>query len=200
MKAAHDFLNQQQAHVRGEVDEEPPHFGEGDLVLLENRRRRQGESSKLQPPFCGPYFVLEAFKNHTYKIKNQGQTSVQNKCQIKEYLAGIEAGRALITQEARRMPNMKGAVKRVPRLNSQSLPVQPEPPMVVLGSEPEPPATCPVEVNPPGGVTSQDKDSTTDSVPAPAPPPFPPEIRSPSRNSRLLSRLPMYHHSGSGRM
>lgn len=64
MKQAHQMLQDQQAHMNGEEDDKPLSFSEGDMVLLE-KRKKKSDSSKLQPPFCEPYKILKAFPNHT---------------------------------------------------------------------------------------------------------------------------------------
>ena len=76
LEEAHSLLQEQQVKIRQEDDEEPPLFMAGDLVWLENRRRRKGENPKLQPKFVGPYEVLAAWGSHTYQIERQGQQSV----------------------------------------------------------------------------------------------------------------------------
>ena len=63
---AHDMLRHQQMDIRQEDSEEPPLFQSGDLVLMQNIRRRKGEAPKLQPMFVGPYEVVKAFKNHLF--------------------------------------------------------------------------------------------------------------------------------------
>lgn len=121
MKTANDFSNKQQAQVRGVNGEEPLRFEKRDLVLLANRRRWQKEGSKRQPPFCDPYTILEAYNNYTYKITNQGQTSAQNKCRLKEYRVGTKAGRAPITQEACRLiRRSQGSAEASLKTESQS--------------------------------------------------------------------------------
>ena len=103
-------------HIRQEDDEEPPLYAVGDLVWLQNRRRRKGENPKLQPKFVGPYEVLAAWGNHTYRIERQGQESVQHESRLKPYRACTEpVGQAPGTMEATRRPNMKGAVPRARR-------------------------------------------------------------------------------------
>ena len=92
---AHDMLRHKQMDIRQEDSEEPPLFQSGDLVLLQNMRRRKGEAPKLQPKFVGPYEVVEAFKNHTYLLERLGQTTVQNECRLKLYRPCTErAGQA----------------------------------------------------------------------------------------------------------
>jgi hypothetical protein len=110
---AHDVLSQQQLQIRQENQEEPLLFTEGDLVWLENRRRRKGENPKLQRKFVGPYRVIKAWENHTYTVERQGQQSTQNECRLKLYHACPEPiGQAPGTQEATRRPNMRGATRR----------------------------------------------------------------------------------------
>lgn len=170
MKEAHDLLSQQQAQVRGEDDEEPLHFEKGDLVLRENRWRRKGESFNLHTPFVGQFSVPEAFGNHTYKIDNQGQISVQNESRIKEFRPSTKkAGRAPVTQEAWRMPNMKGVVKRVPRSTSPQLPLQPVPLMVVPEPEIKLPPTQPAKLGTDASIPLGNKNSAATSAPAAAP-------------------------------
>ena len=71
LEEAHSLLQKQQMHIRQEDGEEPPLYAVGDLVWLQNQRRRKGENPKLQPKFVGPYEVLAAWGNHTYKIERQ---------------------------------------------------------------------------------------------------------------------------------
>lgn len=142
-RGAYENVNQRQDQVRTSEKEEPLRFGEGDLVLMENRRRWNGESSKLQLPFCGPYTITKAYKNHTYRVADPRQTLVQNEGSLKEYRVGIEAGQAPVTEEFRQRPNMKGAVKRTPRLTSPPLTVLPKPQVAFCPPEPTSP--------PPGG-------------------------------------------------
>lgn len=76
-------------------------FREGDLVLLENRRRRHESSSNLQPPFCGADTVFKVFPNHTYKIDSLGQASVKGETRLKLHTsAEIVEGKAPVTKEA----------------------------------------------------------------------------------------------------
>ena len=130
LEEAHSLLQEQQVKIRQEDDEEPPLFMAGDLVWLENRRRRKGENPKLQPKFVGPYEVLAAWGSHTYQIERQGQQSVQHESRLKPYRACSEpSGQAPATFEAARRPNMKGAASRAKK--SPAVPeVEPEPVVV----------------------------------------------------------------------
>ena len=74
LKQAHEALRQEQLKVRQDEQEEPLLFAPGDMVWLQNRRRRKGENSKLQQKFIGPCQVMEAYSNHTYLIERQGRT------------------------------------------------------------------------------------------------------------------------------
>lgn len=148
IRRAHENVNQWQDQVQEGEEEEPLQFGVGDLVLMENRRRRKEENSKLQLPFCGPYTITTAYKNHTYKVVNPRQTtSVQNEERLKEYRVGIEAGRAPIIAEACRRPNMKGVVKRVTRSTSPHHSALPERQVAIPSLELTP--MPPVEGEPP---------------------------------------------------
>lgn len=124
-------------------------FATGDLVLLENRRRKKGECAKLQASFVGPLVVLEAFSNHTYKTDSHWQGSVQNEDRLKLFTdSSSVGGQAPLTRELPRRPNMQGARSRqksqprlpelefvLPRL-PPTVPVpQPAPPVVVTGPE-----------------------------------------------------------------
>ena len=92
---AHEMLRHQQMDIRQEDSEEPSLFQSGDLVLMQNVRRRKGEAPKLQPKFVGPYEMVEAFQNHTYLLERLGQTTVQNECRLKLYRPCTErAGQA----------------------------------------------------------------------------------------------------------
>lgn len=95
---------------------------------------------------------------------------MQNVSRLKKFRPSTEkAGRTPVTQEARRMPNMKRAVKRVPRSTSPRFPLQPAPSMVVLKPETELPPTQPVAPSKPAGVSLEDKNSAATLVPAAAP-------------------------------
>ena len=113
LEQAHEALRQLQIKTRQDDQEEPLLFAPGDMVWLHNRRRKKGDSHKLQPKFVGPYHVLEAYDNHTYKIERQGQSSVQNEVRLKLYHpCAAEPGRAPVNLEAKRRPNMKGVLRR----------------------------------------------------------------------------------------
>ena len=150
LEQAHETLRQQQMKIRQDDQEEPLLFAQGDLVWLQNRRRKKGESNKLQQKFVGPYQVTEAYSNHTYKIERQGQSSVQNELRLKLYHAcAAEPGQAPTSLEARRRPNMKGAIRQKEREKlleeidiSTEFPAVPEP-NSETATEPGPPVTEP---------------------------------------------------------
>ena len=123
LSSIHQHLRELQENVRQEDSEEPLNIVVGDMVLLENKRRRKGDSAKLQPKFLGPYTIIQAFKNHTYTIERQGQQSVQNECRLKIYTPGYhQPGMAPGSRERSRRPNMKGATGREgPRTTRPSL-------------------------------------------------------------------------------
>jgi transposase InsO family protein len=127
LESVHELLREQQVQVRQADQEEPPLYVVGDLVLLENRRRRRGECPKLAPKFVGPYKVEEVFPNHTYRIERTGQRSVQNEKRLKLFHPCTEgAGQAPGQMEPTRRPNMRG---RVTRRSQVSGPSEMEPPM-----------------------------------------------------------------------
>ena len=67
----------------------------------------------MQAKFIGPYKVLQAFQNHTYRITRQEQESIQSEQRLKKYHeADRPAGRAPVELEPRRRPNMKEAIGR----------------------------------------------------------------------------------------
>ena len=150
LEQAHETLRQQQMKIRQDDQEEPLLFAQGDMVWLQNRRRKKGESNKLQQKFVGPYHVIEAYSNHTYKIERQGQSSVQNELRLKLYHScTAEPGKAPISLEARRRTNMRGAIKQREREKlaeeldmPTEFPTIPEP-TTEAATEPEPPATEP---------------------------------------------------------
>jgi len=87
MKVAHEILREKQWQVRKEDSEEPSLYQVGDWVWMVNYRRRRGQAAKLQPKFVGPYVVVEAMPNHTYKLERSGQVFVQNEARLKPYWA-----------------------------------------------------------------------------------------------------------------
>jgi len=76
MKVAHKILRERQWQVRKEDSDEPPLY-----------QGHWGQAAKLQPKFIGPYVVVEAMPNHTYKLERSGQVSVQNEARLKPYWA-----------------------------------------------------------------------------------------------------------------
>ena len=153
---AHEVLREQQRAVRQEDQEEPLLFSPGDMVWLENKRRRRGENPKLQAKFQGPYTVVRSWANHTYEIERQGQVSIQNECRLKAYRpCPEEIGRAPVTLEPTRRPNMRGAIRRRERTPSPDAWVQP--PWLL------PPLPQPNGELPPPGMERQ-----ADPVPCPA--------------------------------
>ena len=87
MRAAYEMLREKQWQVRREDSEEPPLYQARDWVWMVNHRRRCGQAAKLQPKFVGPYVVVEAMPNRTYKIERSGQVSIQNEARLKPYWA-----------------------------------------------------------------------------------------------------------------
>lgn len=71
LDTAHQLLRDQQQQIRTEDNQEPSLFRPGDLVLMQNKRRRRGVSAKLLPKYVGPFTVKEAYDNHTYEIERQ---------------------------------------------------------------------------------------------------------------------------------
>ena len=115
------MLRQQQVEVRQEDAEVPPLFEVGDLVLLENKRKKQGDNPKLKKKFLGPYEVVQSYSNHTYEIERQGHVSVQNECRLKLYRPCLEeSGQAPGWREPNRRPNMKVATRNDPQRNNAS--------------------------------------------------------------------------------
>ena len=133
LETAHATLREQQRAVRHE-DQEEPLFSPGDMVWLENRRRRKGENPKLQAKFQKPYTVVKSWANHTYQIERQGQKSVQNECWLKAFRpCPEEVGRAPVTLEPSRWPNM--------RKNDQEKRKDPLPRTLASTPPPKPPAS-----------------------------------------------------------
>jgi len=87
MRVAHEMLREKQWQVRREDSEEPPLYQTGYWVWMVNYRRRRGQAAKLQPKFVGPYVIIEAMPNHTYKIERSGQVSIQIEARLKPYWA-----------------------------------------------------------------------------------------------------------------
>jgi len=68
MRAAHEMLREKQWQVRCEDSNEPPLYQAGNWVWMVSHCRHRGWVAKLQPKFVGPYIVVEAMPNYTYKI------------------------------------------------------------------------------------------------------------------------------------
>jgi len=115
MKVAHEILREKQWQVRQEDSDEPPLYQAGDWVWMINHRRCRGQAAKLQPKFVGPYVVIEAIPNHTYKLERSGQFSVQNEARLKPYWASPgAAGSAPQLLEPRRQTVTRGGQRRWP--------------------------------------------------------------------------------------
>lgn len=82
--------NETKEAEKGE-DVAPLRFGEGDLMLMENRCRQKRESSKLQLPFCGPYTVVKAYR--TTHIMSPTPTNLGTKRRTFERMPSRHGGR-----------------------------------------------------------------------------------------------------------
>jgi len=91
MRVAHEMLREKQWQVRRKDSEEPPLNQTGDWVWRVNYHRHRGQAAKLQPKFVGPYVIVEAMPNHTYKIERSRQVSIQNEARLKPYWASPDA-------------------------------------------------------------------------------------------------------------
>jgi len=87
MQVTHGILREKQWQVQQEDSSEPPLYQVGDWVWMVNYHRRRGQAAKLQPKFVGPYEVVEVMPNHTYKLEQSGQVSVQNEARLKLHWA-----------------------------------------------------------------------------------------------------------------
>ena len=91
-------------------------------MWLKNQCRKKGVNPKMRRKFVRPYEVVEAFSNHTYEIKWQGQVSVQNERHLKLYTPCQEGqGRAPAALEPRRRPNMMGVARGTGRPRGEEL-------------------------------------------------------------------------------
>ena len=113
LRTANALLQEQQHEIRTTDSAEPLLFQPGDLVWLENRRRRKGENPKLTLKYVRPYTIVDSRPNHTYLINRDRQESWKNECRLKLYRpCEHPSDKAPYTAEPSRQPNMKGAVKR----------------------------------------------------------------------------------------
>jgi len=111
-------------------------------VWIVNHRRRRGQAAKLQPKFMGPYVVVEAMPNHTYKIEHSGQVSFQNEARWKLYWASPDAvGEAPSLLKPRRQTMTRGPQRHGPEYEV----VVPQEEDLARDERPLPPA----EVHPP---------------------------------------------------
>ena len=83
LQLAHELVRSEQRRIRTEDSEEPPLFKIGDNVLLLSKRKKKGESRKLQPRYVGPYAITQAWDNHTYRVEKGGKSSVENEVRLK---------------------------------------------------------------------------------------------------------------------
>jgi len=160
MRTAHEVLREQQWQVRSGDSDDPPLYKVGDWAWMTSHRRRRGQAAKLQPKSVGPYCVIEAMANHTYKVERFGQVSVQNEARLKPYWASPDAagqtppllepvrrppmrGRGLAYRDVEEvLPEQEGAV------NTPADPPRPPPPQEEAANTPEDqsePAPPPVE-------------------------------------------------------
>lgn len=109
LREAHEILRDLQVKVRCEDTEEPPLFKPGDTVLMRSKRKKKGVSRKLASKFVGPYIVTQAFDNHTYRLKRNGQESTEHEMRLKHHVPAVSThGQAPVILEPTRRPNMKG--------------------------------------------------------------------------------------------
>ena len=199
LEQAHEALRQQQLEIRQDDQEEPPLFAPGDMVWLQNKRRKRGDNSKLQQKFVGPYQVLEAYSNHTYKIERQGQASIQNESRLKFYYPCTEeSGKAPTSLEPRRRPNMKGIIKPKKTVETpDNLEIFMPPEMNLLPElgeaippVPEPQITEPRPTDPQQG----EPDTEVEQLPTPTVPtsPTPPPVEGSGRPSRVTKMPDKY--------
>jgi len=109
MVTAHEVLREQQWQVRSGDSDDTPLYKVGDWVWMTSHRRRRGQAAKLLPRFVGSYCVIEVITNHTYKVEQSGQVSVQNKARLKLHWASPDAaGQAPPLLEPARRPPIRG--------------------------------------------------------------------------------------------
>ena len=127
LEKVHSMLRDEQRETRQADTDEPPLFQAGDQVWMKNHRKRRGDCQKLQPKFVGPFKVLEAFPNHTYRIAQSGQESVQNESRLKRFLpCSYKTGQAPVLVEPSRQLAMKGVKRNRRRASSEGEIVRPE--------------------------------------------------------------------------
>ena len=86
LEKVHETLRSEQLEIRSQDSETTPAFKEGDYVLMVNKRRRKGESSKLAPKFVGPYQVIHTFNNNcTHLMASGNQEAVVNEARLELY-------------------------------------------------------------------------------------------------------------------
>ena len=86
-EAGEKLRQQQTAKLRTEDHEDPPQYAPGDLVWLKSYFKGRGRGTKLQPKYVGPYEVVRSLPHQVYKLKRNGQTSVQHEGRIWAYAA-----------------------------------------------------------------------------------------------------------------
>ena len=83
LQLAHELVRSDQRRILTEDSEEPPLFKIGDSVLLLSKKKKKGESKKLQPRYVGPYTITQAWANHTYRVEKGRKSSVENEVRLK---------------------------------------------------------------------------------------------------------------------
>ena len=109
---AHEALRQHLLKVQRDDQEDPLLFAQRDMVWLQNKRKRKGDSHKWLQKFVGLYQIIEAYDNHTYKIERQGQSFVQNEARLTLYhYCTTEPGKATTSLRLIRRANVKKALR-----------------------------------------------------------------------------------------
>ena len=175
MELAHSLARQRQWQAVSEDSMEPPIYVVGDLVWLENRRRRKGENPKLQSKYVGPYQIVEAYDNHTYLIQQGATTSVQSEKRLKLFKPCPDpAGQAPLTKETHRRPEEVAQGARRRRDSGETLRLTPFIPPRLGPADPTPPEVAGPTIGDaqravPNGPASPVTPSMLPAEPGPAP-------------------------------
>ena len=109
LEEAYDSIRDKQHTIRVQDPKGEARFITGDMVWLQAKRYKKGETSKLQPKYYGPYKVTEVFSNNTYEILQGDRKAIINEDRLKlHHPSSVHWGNAPSREEPQRQPPRMG--------------------------------------------------------------------------------------------